>query len=177
MPQYVIGSASARNVCGWTARNLRRESCLSYNWRWPIAKCVFAPASLRPQSRPRCTCPCRVPHPCGEIRSVLPAQRAEYTGCLMLDEAHRVAKLRSMQGPDICRTKFEAEVTFAVKPLAWPRLQQNAGLWGPWRAGVDANSGFKFRESQTTALPQPIQRITAQSHLGSIMRLDLPTFC
>ena len=95
MPQYVIGSASARNVCGWTARNLRRESCLSYNWRWPIAKCVFAPASLRPQSRPRCTCPCRVPHPCGEIRSVLPAQRSECTGCLMLDEAHRVAKQAS----------------------------------------------------------------------------------
>ena len=95
MPQYVIGSASARNVCGWTARNLRRESCLSYNWRWPIAKCVFAPASMRPQSRPRCTCPCRVPHPCGEIRSVLPAQRSECTGCSMLDEAHRVAKQAS----------------------------------------------------------------------------------
>ena len=27
-------------MCGWTARNLCREPCLSYNGRWHIAKCA-----------------------------------------------------------------------------------------------------------------------------------------
>ena len=40
--------------------------------------------TVSPKSRPRCTCPRRVPRACGEIRSYLPAQRAECTGCFMM---------------------------------------------------------------------------------------------